>query len=139
MKHYNLEVETVFGNSISDTYSDDFEAVNDLLDMVRDGAEANNGLLEKVQYGIITEVETHGGMIAGEKIIREYKVYTTYAPDTDLTFIMLDRRTGEDLETSVIGFYHGSGGEHELDAYIGKLSAYHAGFYKEKYIHNWDS
>lgn len=132
MKQYNLEMETVFGNYVSDTYFDEWEATRDFLDMTRDGAATDDGALEQVSSGKITEVETHGGMIAGEKIIREYKVYTTYAPDTDITFIMADMRVDDDLDTEVIGFYHGTGDANSLDAYIGKLSAHHAGFYKDK-------
>lgn len=58
------------------------------------------------------------------------KIYTTYAPDTDITFIMKDTyeytrdKTNTFLaSTEVIGFYFGEPDESNTAEYTGKLKA----------------
>lgn len=52
------------------------------------------------------------------------EIYTTYAPDTDITFIMCDTYDGEDIKsTEVVGFYYGVPDEKLTEMYIGKVKA----------------
>ena len=52
------------------------------------------------------------------------EIYTTYAPDTDITFIMCDTYDGEDINsTEVVGFYYGGPDEKLTEMYIGKVKA----------------
>jgi hypothetical protein len=51
-------------------------------------------------------------------------IYTTYAPDTDITFIMQDTTlNGETATTRVVGFYHGEPNDAATERFYGKLMA----------------
>lgn len=51
-------------------------------------------------------------------------IYTTYAPDTDTTFIMEDtERSDGTTETRVMGFYYGSPNDEDTERYYGSLKA----------------
>ena len=51
-------------------------------------------------------------------------VYTTYAPDTDITFIMRDTfEQGCVKRSEVVGWYHGEPDEGAAAEYIGKMVA----------------
>lgn len=53
-----------------------------------------------------------------------HDIYTTYAPDTDITFIMKDTYEGEDVvATEVVGFYYGEPNETDTKEFIGSLKA----------------
>jgi hypothetical protein len=53
------------------------------------------------------------------------KIYQTYAPDTDITFILKDicSNDGDVLETEVTGFYYGSPNELAMGTYKNSLVA----------------
>lgn len=52
------------------------------------------------------------------------EIYTAYAPNTDMTFIMKDvYKDNEAIETEVIGWYYGAPNENFTIAFIGKLKA----------------
>ena len=52
------------------------------------------------------------------------EIYTTYAPDTDTTFILEDVWNGEDLvSTEVKGFYYGAPNEDDTKEFYGGLKA----------------
>jgi hypothetical protein len=52
------------------------------------------------------------------------EIYTTYAPNTDITFIMCDTYKGEDVvSTSVVGWYHGEPDDELTKAFNGSLTA----------------
>lgn len=60
--------------------------------------------------------------------MRPPEIYTAYAPDADITFIMRDtfNLVGDDLEsTAVIGFYYGKPDEETTNEFIGKTIAYY--------------
>lgn len=63
MKTYRLEWEMPDGASGLENYADDLEALDDLEDLIEDGAE----------WVQLMESETYGGMVVGETIIREYQ------------------------------------------------------------------
>ena len=67
--------------------------------------------------------ETSGGMIVTEEVIAEYRKYTTYAPDTDITFILVDRKRYNESSTEVVGFYYGGENAELTDYYTGKRKA----------------
>ena len=51
-------------------------------------------------------------------------IYTTYASDTDITFILADViEQDEIISTEVLGFYYGSPNDADTENYIGKLKA----------------
>ena len=48
--------------------------------------------------------------------------YTTYAPDTDIQFIMIDTyKNGEIISTECVGWYHGEETEEDNEYFTGKL------------------
>lgn len=50
--------------------------------------------------------------------------YTTYAPETDMTFIMLDVYDGDELKsTECIGWYFGSPNEKDTSIFCGSHKA----------------
>lgn len=56
--------------------------------------------------------------------IRRKEIYTTYAPDTDITFIMADEwYYDEVMSTECVGFYFGEPNSSDTDRYVGKLKA----------------
>ncbi len=63
MKTYRLEWEMPDGASGLETYADDLDALNDLEDLIEDGAE----------WAQLMESETYGGMVVDETIIKEYR------------------------------------------------------------------
>lgn len=51
-------------------------------------------------------------------------LYTVYAPDADITFIMLDTFDEDSIEsTEVVGWYFGEPDEEATKLYTGKLKA----------------
>jgi hypothetical protein len=53
-------------------------------------------------------------------------IYTTYAPDTDITFIMKDVQYDEGyVSTEVMGWYFGKEDEKSTKIYSGSLKAYY--------------
>ena len=57
-------------------------------------------------------------------MIMENNIYTTYALDTDTTFIMEDSyRDGELKETRIMGFYYGEPNDEDTERYYGHLKA----------------
>lgn len=52
-------------------------------------------------------------------------LYTTYAPDTDITFIMRDEYSHSEnlISTECLGWYHGEADDELTQNYIGKLKA----------------
>lgn len=60
--------------------------------------------------------------------MRPPEIYTAYAPDADITFIMRDtfNLVGDELEsTAVVGFYYGEPDEQTTREFIGKTTAYY--------------
>jgi hypothetical protein len=55
------------------------------------------------------------------------EIYTAYAPNNDITFIMRDtyNLTGELESTAVIGWYYGEPNEENTRNYVGDLVAYY--------------
>ena len=53
------------------------------------------------------------------------EIITTYAPDTDITFILKETcdENGDPISTEVVGFYYGQPDEKSTDYFIGKLKA----------------
>ena len=52
------------------------------------------------------------------------EIITTYAPDTDMTFILRESYSGEELvSTEVVGFYYGEPDDNLTQYYIGNLKA----------------
>lgn len=52
------------------------------------------------------------------------EIYTTYAPTTDMTFIMCDTFDGEELvSTECVGWYHGAPFDKATNEFRGKLKA----------------
>lgn len=52
------------------------------------------------------------------------EIVTTYAPDTDMTFILRETLQGEEfVSTEVVGFYYGEPREDLTNKYIGKVKA----------------
>lgn len=50
--------------------------------------------------------------------------YTTYAPDTDTTFIMVDTYIDDEIFSSeCVGWYHGEPNEENNEYFTGKLKA----------------
>jgi len=57
-------------------------------------------------------------------VIEKIKIYTTYAPETDMTFIMKDIAEENILvSTECIGWYHGQPEEALTTVYAGSLKA----------------
>jgi hypothetical protein len=56
---------------------------------------------------------------------RIYRIFTTYAPDTDITFILEEciNNKGDILETTLKGFYYGEPNENNTKDFIGKFIA----------------
>lgn len=56
---------------------------------------------------------------------KKKEIYTTYAPDSDMTFILEDvlDEDGELISTEVIGFYFGEELDSYTEAFIGELKA----------------
>ena len=56
--------------------------------------------------------------------MRTTEIITTYAPDTDITFILREEYEGEEpVSTEVIGFYYGMPEVNLTNEYIGNLKA----------------
>lgn len=54
----------------------------------------------------------------------EQVIYTAYAPEADITFIMMDTYDGDDLKTTeCVGWYHGAPDERATAEFCGKLKA----------------
>ena len=52
------------------------------------------------------------------------EIVTTYAPDTDITFILRETyENGEPLSTEVVGFYYGGPDDNLTNEYNGSLKA----------------
>lgn len=53
------------------------------------------------------------------------EIVATYAPDTDITFILREiyEENGDPVSTEVVGFYYGEPFEKLTDEFIGKLKA----------------
>lgn len=52
------------------------------------------------------------------------KTYTTYAPSTDMTFIMKETYKGEDvIKRECVGWYYGAPDEGATESNIGRLTA----------------
>lgn len=52
------------------------------------------------------------------------EIITTYAPDTDITFILRETYEGEEfVSTEVVGFYYGEPNDYSTSEFIGKLKA----------------
>jgi hypothetical protein len=51
--------------------------------------------------------------------------YTTYAPDTDIQFIMIDTYNGDNkiISTECAGWYYGKENLHDTISFTGKLKA----------------
>ena len=62
-------------------------------------------------------------MIVSEDTIYKYDIVTTYAPDTQITFILAETIDGDKGTTEVKGFYYGGTDTSITVAHIGKLSA----------------
>lgn len=63
-----------------------------------------------------------------ENIPTTTKIYTTYAEDSDMTFILKDCTEIKNgkltlISTEVVGFYYGESDEEATKRYIGKLKA----------------
>lgn len=50
-------------------------------------------------------------------------IYTTYAPDTDITFIMKEITNNNIITVEVIGFYYGEEDQVNTELYINNLKA----------------
>lgn len=51
-------------------------------------------------------------------------IYTTFAPDTDITFIMEDIYVNDEcISTEIKGFYYGAADEQATTKFYGKLKA----------------
>lgn len=59
--------------------------------------------------------------------MKEPEIYTAYAPNNDITFIMRDTYhfNGELESTAVIGWYYGEPDEENTRQFIGDLVAYY--------------
>ena len=59
--------------------------------------------------------------------MKEPEIYTAYAPNNDITFIMRDTYhfNGELESTAVIGWYYGEPVEENTRQFIGDLVAYY--------------
>lgn len=52
------------------------------------------------------------------------EIYTVYAPDGDMTFIMKDIFDGDEvISTEVVGWHFGEPDENSIKSYVGKLKA----------------
>jgi len=52
------------------------------------------------------------------------EIYTAYAQNNDMTFIMKDTYEGDEVKsTECIGWYYGSPCERDTNTFIGKLKA----------------
>lgn len=122
MTSYKLSI-TTDQNDYDFDYNDDFEAISELKDYIRDGIEADDGFMETVISAAIVESITSGGMIVSEDTIYKYDIVTTYAPDTQITFILAETIDGDKGTTEVKGFYYGGEDISITVAHIGKLSA----------------
>jgi len=130
MLHYELNYES---NEEAESlyFSDDLDALDEFERVIKGEYEDQHNHPLQPIYASLTEYETHGGIGTGERLMAEYKVYTTYAPDTDITFILVDTRIGDDLKTEVKGFYHGGESPELTQQYTGRLIAEFPGLYKE--------
>lgn len=122
MTSYKLSI-TTDQNDYDFDYNDDFEAISELKDYIKDGIEGDDGFMETVISAAIVESITSGGMIVSEDTIYKYDIVTTYAPDTQITFILAETIDGDKGTTEVKGFYYGGGDTSDTVAHIGKLSA----------------
>lgn len=58
------------------------------------------------------------------KVVEEKKIYTTYSPKADITFIMEETFiNGENVSTEIKGFYYGEPDEKCTKEFYGKLKA----------------
>lgn len=122
MTSYKLSI-TTDQNDYDFDYNDDFEAISELKDYIKDGIEGDDGFMETVISAAIVESITSGGMIVSEDTIYKYDIVTTYAPDTQITFILAETIDGDKGTTEVKGFYYGGADTSITVAHIGKLSA----------------
>lgn len=122
MTSYKLSI-TTDQNDYDFDYNDDFEAISELKDYIKDGIEGDDGFMETVISAAIVESITSGGMIVSEDTIYKYDIVTTYAPDTQITFILAETIDGDKGTTEVKGFYYGGEDTSITVAHIGKLSA----------------
>lgn len=54
------------------------------------------------------------------------EIFTTYAPNTDMTFILRETYSDKEKEwvsTEVVGFYYGEPDDNSTQRFIGKLKA----------------
>lgn len=128
MKTYELTVESVHGYCFSETFSDDYEAINIYCDLWKNGIENDDGEIEPINFIELKEVETSGGIGLGERVLYSERIYTTYAPTTDITFIMTDSIAPDTnnkivMVTRVKGFVYGGISEDDLTTYFDKLEA----------------
>lgn len=57
-------------------------------------------------------------------LLETEKIYTTYAPETDMTFILRDIIKGNDLKSiECIGWYYGKPNEKDTEQFIGSMEA----------------
>ena len=129
MVYYELFYESI-DEAESLHFSDDLEALDEFNNVIKGEYEDSENKPLQPIYASLTEYEQHGGIGTGERLIAEYKVYTTYAADTDITFILVDTRTDDDLKTEVKGFYYGKEERELTEKYIGHLVAEYPGLYK---------
>ena len=126
MIKYELEIYTT-NDLFNFSYRNNLEAINDALDYISGDLELDSGKNERVFEAYVRQIIAPGGMIGLSAIIFSYRVYTTYAEDTDITFIMADTQNSDEYTTEVLGFvYGGCPSKEEIDKCIGRLSAkYH--------------
>ena len=58
----------------------------------------------------------------------EQSIYTVYAPNDDMTFIMRDTNDGDEpISTEVVGWYYGEPNKENTEFFVGKLKAEYGG------------
>lgn len=122
MTKYELTVQTV-ENSYTYNYDSDLEAILDAYAFERGAMVPDESKDEKIMSTKVVEVVAPGGMIGDIKTVYEYRLYTTYAEDTDITFIMSDTIKYGKCITEVLGFVYGSIFANEIHKHLGNLTA----------------
>lgn len=122
MTKYELTVQTV-DNSYTYNYETDLEAIIDAYAFERGDMVPDESKNEEILSMKVVEIVAPGGMVGEIKPIYEYRLYTTYAEDTDITFIMTDEIKFGKCVTKVVGFVYGGLFVEDMHKHIGELSA----------------
>lgn len=126
MKSYYLSIVTQYDDE-EEFYTGEIEAMDAFKDVIKDGYygfdNKGNGKFYPVIEAQVKMTETSGGMIVSEEVIAEYRKYTTYAPDTDITFILVDYKEYHESSTEVIGFYYGEESPDSTETFSGETKA----------------